>query len=243
MKPFSLFLQVLGLLKIAEMPISSLMTLLVLLFGIYCNVERVMLDSVVTVQENFSLEYHLCEATDQLQPWPSLPTPTASETSPTWPSKRWLNQVECPPFRVTTCLQVLWYAWWWLFLCEGHKPANWTCGMEAPGDLPNTSLCEQYLCILWNAAKDCFLFSHCTDLQLTLSCGFVLRVGGINLGLMGDSGVQLKWKECSCYNDRVQWVILLWVPLRYLCLPLKYRSVMQSHHLTSTKGACLLYWK
>jgi len=83
MKPFSLFLQVLGLLKIAEMPISSLMTLLVLLFGIYCNVERVVLDSVVTVQGNFSLEYNLCEATDQLQPCPSLPTPMASRTSPT----------------------------------------------------------------------------------------------------------------------------------------------------------------
>ena len=58
----------LGFLMKAKMLTVSSMTLLVLLFGIYCNVETVVLDSVVTVQENFNLEYHLCEATDQLQP-------------------------------------------------------------------------------------------------------------------------------------------------------------------------------
>ena len=75
--------------------------------------------------------------------------------------------------------------------------------MEAPGDLP--AYVNSTSVYFGMQQKVAFLFSHCTDLQLTLSCGFVLRVGEINLGLMGDSGksaavIMTEYNERFCYG-------------------------------------------
>ena len=187
----------------AKMLTVSSMTLLVLLLGVCCNAETVVLDSVVTPGANFSLEYHLCEATDQLHSntTMTLSAGTHGIRDNTACIVRDISNLTIrgttEPGETSTILCLPSESAGFVIRGGGFFFINVTnlriehvlvvnCGAEIPSDLP--AYVNSTYAYFGPRQKIAFLFSHCTDLQLenmTLSRGFGLGVVGINL--MGDT--------------------------------------------------------
>ena len=190
----------LGFLMMAEIPSISL---LVLLLGACCNAQTVMLDSMVTPGENFSLEYHLCDATDQLHSntTMTLSAGTHGIRDGTACIVRDISNLTIrgttEPGETSTILCLPSESAGFVIRGGGFFFVNITnlriehvvvvnCGTELPAVLP--AYVNSTSAYFGPGQKVALLFSHCTGLQLenvTLSRGFGLGIVGINL--MGDS--------------------------------------------------------
>ena len=178
-------------------------SLLVLLLGAYCNAETVVLDSMVTPGENFSLEYHLCDATDQLHSdtTMTLSAGTHGIRDGTACIVRDISNLTirgtAEPDETSTILCLPTESAGFVIRGGGFFFVNVTnlrieyvvvvnCGTELPAVLP--AYVNSTFAYFGPGQKVALLFSHCTELQLenvTLSRGFGLGIVGINL--MGDS--------------------------------------------------------